>query len=166
MWWAAQNNITWAPGVKPLWGELFLLLSDPTDRFEYATGDTRRYLLDDLALDCDSDKYTATLTVAISTLIVWPVGVPLLYAVLLWMSRDALTNGRPTPLSRATAFLSDDYKLKAFWWEPVEMCKKLTLTGKNRLLLVPANNLPRSPQLAVATTRQDICLLFDDSAVC
>ena len=55
--------------------------------------------------------------------------VPLLYALLLWASRDALRSGIPTSLSRATAFLSDDYSATAFWWEPLEMCRKLVLTG-------------------------------------
>eukprot|EP00966_Prymnesium_polylepis_P212481 4921956-Prymnesium_polylepis.1 len=40
--------------------------------------------------------------------IVWPVGIPVLYFVLLWRSRHELRKGIPTPLSRATAFLSDD----------------------------------------------------------
>ena len=59
----------------------------------------------------------------------WPIGVPLLYAVLLWTSRTALINRRPTRMSSAIGFLSDDYSADAFWWEPVEMCRKLALTG-------------------------------------
>jgi hypothetical protein len=56
------------------------------------------------------------------------VAVPLLYAALLWLSRDALLAGTPTPLSRATSFLSADYGVNAYWWEPLEMCRKLTLS--------------------------------------
>jgi hypothetical protein len=55
-----------------------------------------------------------------------------LYAMLLFMSRDALHTGINTPLSRAIAFLSDDYDAMgqgAFWWEPLEMFRKLFLTG-------------------------------------
>ena len=74
----------------------------------YSEVETRRYLRDDLALACDSDDYSLTLTVALVALLVWPIGVPLLYALLLWASRDALFHGRPTTLSRATAFLSGD----------------------------------------------------------
>eukprot|EP00966_Prymnesium_polylepis_P322757 7378997-Prymnesium_polylepis.1 len=45
--------------------------------------------------------------------------VPLLYAALLWASRDALLSGRPTRLSHAIAFLADDYRPTGagFWWE-------------------------------------------------
>eukprot|EP00966_Prymnesium_polylepis_P111626 2582190-Prymnesium_polylepis.1 len=59
---------------------------------------------------------------------VWPVGIPLLYAVLLWASRDAIREHTPSSLSRATAFLWGDYSVFAFWWEPIEMCRKLALT--------------------------------------
>eukprot|EP00966_Prymnesium_polylepis_P148230 3424137-Prymnesium_polylepis.1 len=61
--------------------------------------------------------------------ILWPVGVPVMYALLLWGSRAALSKGNVTPLSRATSFLSGDYENRAFWWEPLEMCRKLILTG-------------------------------------
>jgi hypothetical protein len=57
-----------------------------------------------------------------------PCAVPLLYAVLLWASRDALRTRIPTQLSRATEFLSGDYDAATFWWEPIEMCRKLTLS--------------------------------------
>jgi hypothetical protein len=92
---------------------------------------TRRYLHDDLYLDCDSHEYDMTRTSALVMLAIWPVGTPLLYTVLLWASRDALRSRTPTPLSRATAFLWSDYKLRASWWEPLEMCRKLALTGES-----------------------------------
>ena len=78
---------------------------------------------------CDSDEYVKTKRAAFAMLALWPVGVPLLYALLLWASRDALRTETETPLSKATAFLSADYRPSAFWWEPLEMCRKLTLTG-------------------------------------
>eukprot|EP00966_Prymnesium_polylepis_P045756 1059373-Prymnesium_polylepis.1 len=55
--------------------------------------------------------------------------VPALYVLLLWISRTAIRTGKPTPLSRAIAFLVDDYDPAALWWEPIELCRKLTLTG-------------------------------------
>ena len=99
------------------------------DRFEYDETPTKSYLHDDLGLSCDSPEYDTTHRTALVTLIIWPVGVPVLYALLLWVSRDALLTGVSTPLSRATAFLSGDYSPTAFWWEPLEMVRKLTLTG-------------------------------------
>ena len=101
-------------------------LCDPID---YGAGVTKRYLHADLALSCDSDEYTVTQIIAGGFILVWPLGVVALYAVLLWLSREALRTGRHTPLSKAIAFLSGDYKRSTYWWEPLEMCRKLTLTG-------------------------------------
>ena len=92
-------------------------------------GTTKRYLYADLTLSCSSDEYKATRNTAIAMLLVWPVATPLLYAGLIWASRGALRRGTPTELSSAIAFLSGDYSVSAFWWEPLEMCRKLTLTG-------------------------------------
>jgi hypothetical protein len=102
------------------------------DQYELNNNVTRRYLLEDLSLDCDGSEYNSgylsiwNLTVAL--MILWPVGVPLLYAILLWATRDALRTGTSTHLSRATAFLWADWTRSAFLWEPMEMCRKLTLS--------------------------------------
>mmetsp|Transcript_20685 Transcript_20685/g.61519 ORF Transcript_20685/g.61519 Transcript_20685/m.61519 type:complete len:631 (+) Transcript_20685:2-1894(+) len=62
-------------------------------------------------------------------LALWPVGIPLLYAALLWASRVTIRRGQTTQLSLATRYLWGDYEAATFWWEPLEMCRKLTLTG-------------------------------------
>ena len=128
------------------------------DRFEYdgANGVTRSYLHDALELRCDSDEYYSTRSTAILFAAVWPVGVPVMYALLLWASRDGIRSGIPTPLCSATAFLWADCisagnrtmvrlqvqsfdrcsnppcakkdEKTSFWWEPLEMCRKLTLS--------------------------------------
>jgi hypothetical protein len=99
------------------------------DRIEYEPGEERRYLQNDLTLSCDSQQYSVAYTTALLLIAVWPVGVPLLYSALLLASRGALRNGKPSALSRATAFLAGDTHPWAFWWEPLEMCRKLALTG-------------------------------------
>ena len=58
--------------------------------------------------------------------------------------------GSPTPLSRATSFLSGDYTEQAFWWEPLEMCRKLTLTGW--VLLISEDAEQARVLLALLTT--------------
>jgi hypothetical protein len=100
------------------------------DPFEFGEETTRRYLHDSLDVSCDADDYTATQFIAVVFVAIWPVGVPVLYSALLFASRESLQNGDQTRLSRATTFLSADYVSYAFWWEPVEMCRKLTLTGE------------------------------------
>ncbi|KAL1522821.1 hypothetical protein AB1Y20_017790 [Prymnesium parvum] len=99
------------------------------DRYEYNEGEVRRYVQDDLSLSCDSDEYASTWRTAFAMLLIWPVGVPILYAWLLWAFKEPLAIQRSDSLKRAVEFLAGDYKPGAFWWEPLEMCRKLTLTG-------------------------------------
>eukprot|EP00966_Prymnesium_polylepis_P114550 2646874-Prymnesium_polylepis.1 len=61
-------------------------------------------------------------------IILWPVGTPVLYAVLLWASRSAHETGITTPLSRVRTLLSGDYTDMWFWWDIAEMTRKLVLT--------------------------------------
>ena len=83
----------------------------------------------DYGVLCSGDAYDRLKASAWAFVAIWPVGVPVLYLLLLNASQKAWKSGIPTPLSRATEFLSNDYKPNAYWWEPFEMCRKWTLTG-------------------------------------
>jgi hypothetical protein len=88
------------------------------DRFAYDdSGQMRRFLHDDLRLSCDQYEYTLTRYTAQVALALWPIGVPVLYFLLLWASKDAILTGKSTKLSSATAFLWGDYQASAWWWE-------------------------------------------------
>eukprot|EP00966_Prymnesium_polylepis_P119905 2770761-Prymnesium_polylepis.1 len=85
--------------LPPTLGLTFLVVPSTSTRifraflcetFEYNEDTSRRYLYADLTLSCDSDEYNSTEATAAAMLFLWPVGVPLLYTVLLWASRDAL----------------------------------------------------------------------------
>ena len=127
--------------LPPTLGLTFLVLPSTSTRifrafdcetFEYDATSSLRYLHADLSLSCDSDEYVSTQATAMAVLALWPVGIPVLYAMLLWASRGAIRTGVPTSLSRATAFLWGEYRADVglvFLWEPLEMCRKLTLTG-------------------------------------
>ncbi len=60
---------------------------------------------------------------------VYPVGVPLLYLILLLAARKALSNEEETRLSAALGFLHREYEPRYFWWEVLEILKKLMLVG-------------------------------------
>ena len=49
-------------------------------------------------------------------------------AVLLLMSRDGIGD-QPTRFSRATTFLHSEYRPMFFWWELMEMTRRLLLLG-------------------------------------
>eukprot|EP00966_Prymnesium_polylepis_P151641 3503609-Prymnesium_polylepis.1 len=57
-------------------------------QYDAVNGRTRRYLRADLELSCDGADYQGTRSVALVFLFCWPVGTPVLYAALLFASRD------------------------------------------------------------------------------
>lgn len=99
------------------------------DAFEYSANEVKRFLNDDLSVDCNTPSYAALRTSGLILVFVWPMGVPILYALLLWVCRKSIQSGQLTTMSRATEFLYDDYRTNLYWWEPLEMCRKLVLTG-------------------------------------
>lgn len=110
------------------------LLCDPYEYVEPLaiagqTPSIRRYLQGDLTVDCDSAEYQATRGLAFVFIAVWPIGCPALYMLLIWGSIGSHHTRSRRSLLRATAFLTEDYHKGAFWWEPVEMCRKLALVG-------------------------------------
>eukprot|EP00966_Prymnesium_polylepis_P263695 6091521-Prymnesium_polylepis.1 len=92
-------------------------------------GEVKRFLQADPKISCDSGEYTATRYTSVAMIIIWPVGVPLMYTCLLALCQEAVRTGNRTPLSRATRFLWEDYSPEMMFWEPIEMCRKLALTG-------------------------------------
>eukprot|EP00966_Prymnesium_polylepis_P070967 1648563-Prymnesium_polylepis.2 len=80
------------------------------DSFEYddSTGQTQRYMHDDLTSSCNTQEYDTTRHAARVMVAVWPVGCVAVYALLLWASRDAIRAGGTTSMSVATEFLWAD----------------------------------------------------------
>ena len=55
----------------------------------------------------------------------YPVGVPALYWLLLSKAKDAIKNSQPNSLSRALDFLHRDFEPQCYFWEIIEVWKKL-----------------------------------------
>ena len=85
---------------------------------------TRFFLRADYSLNCDTDEYDAVMNLAWAAIVLYPLAIPLVCLVLLLSTRKAILNEQPTPLSRALAFLHQDYEPSMFWWEIVEIAKK------------------------------------------
>jgi hypothetical protein len=101
-----------------------------------STPQFRSYLYEDLTLNCDSDEYSETRKLAYYMIIIWPVGIPVMYAWLLWSCRKAFRTGHPTRLSRAVAFLADDYDAeRGFFWELLDLNRKLVLSTSAAFVL-------------------------------
>ena len=85
--------------------------------------------------DVDTEEYNQIKTLAYNLIVLWPVGVPLLFGALLFRIRRAIASDQQCRLAKAISFLHADYRRGCFWWELLELGRKLTLTGF--LLLIP-----------------------------
>ena len=98
--------------------------------------DERRWLKIDVEVECDSAEHESIRWNARAALILYPIGLLVLIGSLLMAARKDILSLRKTTLSTATAFLHKDYEPHMFWWELVEMGRKLILVGF--MIIVPA----------------------------
>ena len=89
--------------------------------------DTRvvqRRLKADYEVDCDNeDEYGPVHQLSWLAIVLYPVGIPVLYWLLLSMAKTAIIKDRPTPLSRALGWLHRDFEPECYYWEIVEVCR-------------------------------------------
>ena len=84
--------------------------------------DGSSYLRVDYRINCsDAIVYGPVLRLAWAAIILYPIAVPLTYALLLYAARDAILSRKPSTLSRALSFLHNDFEPRAFWWEIAEV---------------------------------------------
>jgi hypothetical protein len=116
--------------------------------------DWSSFLKADFSLDCLSSQYSIFSVYAGLMIVVYPVGVPLLYFFLLFRKRKLLEAGQverekeiqittaleealvkrdenegKDPALKALSFLYESYKPKYWWFEIFETMRKLALTG-------------------------------------
>ena len=87
------------------------------------------WLKADVSIQCYTPDHNFAISVAIFAIILYPIGVLGTNALLLFKARKAILSGRETSLSRSIAFLHREYEPQMFWWELVEMVRKLVLVG-------------------------------------
>ena len=97
--------------------------------------DGKSYLRTDYAVECGSEVHARAEALAWLGIGLYPIGISLLYVVLLLRARRAILDDKPTELSRALYFLVRDYEPAYMWWELVEAWKKLFLVGFAVLIL-------------------------------
>merc|ERR1719469_1106574 len=93
-----------------------------------------RYLPPDYSLECGpegepTDEYKRLTDVAIVAIVIYPVGISLTTALLLYIARVPLRAGHSTDFTQAISFLHTEYEPAFFWWELVEQLKKFLLVG-------------------------------------
>jgi hypothetical protein len=74
--------------------------------------ETTAFLITDLSLKCDSSDadYSRVETLSYIFVGLWPIGIPLLFLLMLLRCRVAIMQGRMTRLVRSTSFLHREYK--------------------------------------------------------
>ena len=89
----------------------------------------------DASVECGTDEHKPITNLAKGFIVVWPIGSLVLYTLLLAACYKPLKKKTRTALTRATRFLHREYVLTYYWWEALELARKLVLTGA--VLLIP-----------------------------
>jgi hypothetical protein len=93
--------------------------------------DGKTYLRHDFKIECESSAHQVAQTAAGLGIVVCSIGIPLMYLLVLQRHRNDLTDNDPTSDRSAEhlAFFKEDYKPKYWYWESIELARKLLLTG-------------------------------------
>lgn len=92
--------------------------------------DGNEYLRADYRILCTDEKHSYLQIYAMLMVAVYPVGIPLLFAVLLKRYRDVLSDpGADKSAVQAMASLWDPYRPSRFYYEIVEYGRRIVLTG-------------------------------------
>ena len=94
--------------------------------------DGSRYLRADYRIQCDSAKHQALQVYAGIMVFFYPVGIPLLYGVLLHKSREVLRDGSrrvADPRAKTISALWEPYTPKRYYNEVIECFRRMLLTG-------------------------------------
>ena len=87
-----------------------------------------------------TDEYQQIRYLAFLAILLYPVLVPVAYVALLYKARHAVWTGRRTKLSQSITFLTEEYAPTFFFWELVEVLKKLILVGVMSVVMPGAIN--------------------------
>jgi hypothetical protein len=108
--------------------------------FACRTVDGQAYMTVDYNLNCYDDKWKSFVGGVVTMVLVYPIGVPLLFAVLLFRNRHRL---QETKTLVSMGFLYEAYNDNAWWFELVDTLHKLFLSSLLRFF-------PREYQMPVA----------------
>ena len=95
--------------------------------------DETSFLAVDLSISCDEPLYTMMKSYASIAVIIFPVGIPMVFFVVLWSNRKKISTrdlSRPCPVDlRHIAILFEHYNTSAMYWEVVESVRRLLLSS-------------------------------------
>jgi hypothetical protein len=95
--------------------------------------DGSKLLRADYSIDCDADLHAKYVDFSCCMVVVYPLGVPLLYLATLLQHKNEVSDAQlresTYAKSKHLAFFYADYRAEFWWWEIVVLAKKLLLTG-------------------------------------
>ena len=94
--------------------------------------DGKNYLRADYRIECDSAKHQALHIFSGFMILLYPVGIPSLYAGLLYRDRNLLRKAAERQVSskvKPTSDLWKPYKPSRFYYEVIECARRISLTG-------------------------------------
>lgn len=95
--------------------------------YEFDNG--RGWLIADPNIECHTPEHDQAKSIAWLAVAIYPVGLVVLNALLLWRARHAIVDGVKTPLSRSIGVIYKEYTPACFWWELCEMLRRFLLVG-------------------------------------
>ena len=106
---------------------------------EFAFGRTGRapvsFMYKDYSINCNSERYDIFGWYAIIMIGVYPVGIPMLYAVLIWRQREFLKSKEKMKTEDSKEkvghilFLVSHYETKCYWFEVLDCVRRLLLAS-------------------------------------
>ena len=88
-----------------------------------------KWLVADVGLQCGSPEHESAKHLALFGICLYPVGLLLMNAALLFCARRSIRRGLPSMLADAIAFLHHEFQPQFFWWELCEMVRRFFLVG-------------------------------------
>eukprot|EP00903_Cladosiphon_okamuranus_P016020 g14792.t1 len=95
--------------------------------------DGKNYLRSDYRIECDSSKHKAFMGYAGCMILLYTVGIPAFYGILLFRDRDVLkrdqTDRERLARLTSTSDLWKPYRPSVFYYEVIECCRRVLLAG-------------------------------------
>jgi len=91
-------------------------------------GLTSSVLTVDYSVECESETYTLIWISCAVLVVLWPIGLPSGLLFMMWKERELIQAGDPDTVQKFD-FVLGDYKASHWYWECVELFRKLILSG-------------------------------------
>jgi hypothetical protein len=84
------------------------------------------YMVSDFTIQCMDERWNQYLGVIITMLVIYPIGIPLIFGIVLYANRKSLMN---PGVRMQLGFLYEAYNLDVWWFELIDMAHKLAMTS-------------------------------------